>query len=150
MTIRPFRPAHQALAATLALALLGALAGCASLDPLQRKQGFEESHKRFTQYVRWGKISQASHFVEPELRNEFLGMTPELTQMRFTDYEILHADIDGSWKTATVDVRISGYRLNHPVERSHVLTEEWRRDGGAWLVSLDMSALREAIAPGAR
>lgn len=145
MAVRPL--SRRLGAAVLLAALVGALGACASLDPLRRKQSFEESHKLFTQYMRWGKIAQASQYVEPELREEFLSLAPELTQMYFTDYEILSADIDAAWESAVVDVRIAGYRLSHPIERSHVLTEEWRREGLDWLVRLDLAALRDAIAP---
>lgn len=148
MAARPRLCARVWIAIALLPLLVTALGGCASLDPLQRKQSFEESHKRFTQYMRWGKISAASRYVDPELRAEFLSLAPEITDMYFTDYEILHTDIDGGWQTAVVDVRISGYRASYPVERSHVITEEWRREGLEWLVRLDMASLREAIAPG--
>lgn len=140
----PWAGAAPLLGLVAALALL---AGCAALDPLQRKQSFEDSHKRFTQYMRWGKIADASAYVEPELRSEFLSLAPDIADMRFTDYEILSADVADGWQSAVVDVRISGYRSSWPVERTHVLTETWRRDGLDWLVSLDMQALRDAIAP---
>lgn len=130
------------------VALAASLAACATLDPLQRKQSFEESHKLFTQYLRWGKITQASSYVDPELRADFLSLAPELTEMRFTDYEIVSADIDDKWGSAVVDVRISGYRLSSPIEHTHEFTEEWRREGLTWLVRLDVDALRAALNPG--
>jgi hypothetical protein len=150
MAARPRLAVRLGVATALLALLVAAVAGCASLDPFQRKKSWEESHKRFTQYMRWGKISAASRYVDPELRAEFLSLAPEITDMYFTDYEILHADIDDGWETAVVDVRISGYRASWPVERSHVITEEWRREGLEWLVRLDMESLREAIAPGNR
>lgn len=148
MDVRSPHRARRLAAGVLLLALVAALGACASLDPLRRKQTFEESHKRFTQYMRWGKIAAASRYVHPELRSEFLSLAPEITDMHFTDYEILHADIDDAWETAVVDVRISGYRASWPVERSHVITEEWQREGLEWLVRIDMPSLRQAIAPG--
>ena len=131
----------------LAMGMAFALMACANFDPMKREQSFQDSHKRFTQYLRWGKIAHASRYVHPELRGEFMNLAPELTEMYFTDYEVLSTEVADDLESAVVDVRISGYRASWPIERSHVLKEEWRREGPDWMVRLDMESLRKAIAP---
>jgi hypothetical protein len=121
-------------------------AGCAALD-YDKRVAFEESQKRFTQYVRWGKIAKASEYVVPEIREEFLALTPELTDLRLTDWEVLDMDVDDDLAHATVDVRYTGYRLSQLVERSVDVTQEWTRnpESGQWQVTLEVAKIRAAL-----
>jgi hypothetical protein len=132
------------------LAVLFGLSGCASVftDPLDRRGQFEDTQTRFTQYVRWGKFEEASKFVDPEIREQFMSCAPELSDLRFSDYEITQVDIQDGLKSASVQVRYTGYRLSMPVERSVILTEEWMRDEatGVWTVKLDIEKLRDTLA----
>lgn len=134
--------------AILLVALLGAL-GCTSLftDPLNRRGKFEDTQNQFTQYVRWGKFQEASEFVDPELREEFMSFAPEFSELRFSDYEITRVDMQDGLKSASVQVRYTAYRLDLPIERSVNLTEEWTRDEetGAWTVKLDIKKLRDTM-----
>ena len=128
------------------LAVLLGLSGCSSMisDPLDRRGQFEETQEAFTQYVRWGRFEEASRFVDPEMREQFMSCAPEFSDLRFSDYEITEIDMGEGLKSASVQVRYTGYRLSMPVEKTVSLTEEWTRDEatGAWTVKPDIEKLR--------
>jgi hypothetical protein len=132
----------------LLIVLFGA-SGCLSVftDPLNRRGQFQDTQTKFTQYVRWGKFKEASKFVDPQMREEFMSFAPEFSELRFSDYEIREVDIQDGVKSASVQVRYTAYRLDMPVERSVDLTEEWTRDEatGAWTVKLDIKKLRDTM-----
>jgi hypothetical protein len=136
----------------LMIVLFG-ISGCLSAitDPLDRRGHFEDTQERFTQYVRWGKFEEASRFVDPGMRERFMSCSPELSDLRFSDYEITRVDIRDGVTSASVDVRYTGYRLSMPIERSVDLTEEWTRDEatGLWTVKLDIEKLRDTMIGGA-
>ena len=137
------------IATGILLVLLVPAWGCASLfsDPLDRRGQFEDTQARFTQYIRWGKFEEAARFVDPEMREEFMSCAPELSDLRFSDYEIREVSIQDGVKSASVDVRYTAYRLSLPVERTVALTEEWTRDEatGVWTVKLDIAKLRDTM-----
>jgi hypothetical protein len=131
------------------LVVLFGISGCLSLitDPLDRRGAFKVTQTTFTQYVRWGRFEEASEFVDPELREEFMSCAPEFSDLRFSDYEITRVDIGEGLQSASVEVRYTGYLLNMPFERSVDLTEEWTRDEstGVWTVKLDIKKLRDSM-----
>jgi len=131
------------------LAVLIGLSGCVSAftDPMDRRGQFKDTQTKFTQYVRWGKFKEASVFVDPEMREQFMSFAPELSDLRFSDYEITQVDIQDGVMSASVQVRYTGYRLSMPVEKSVNLTEEWTRDEatGVWTVKLDIEKLRDTM-----
>ena len=109
---------------------LPALACVNPADPWGNESDFRLIQKHFTQYVRWGKVREAAEFVVPEQRQEFIALGPDLTDIRFTDWEIV--TLEYAEESAKVDVQLRGYRLTIPVERTvHLLQElgEGRRDG---------------------
>ena len=132
----------------LLAALLG-LSGCMSSlsDPLNRRGQFEDTQEAFTQYVRWGRFDEASRFVDPEMREQFMSYAPEFSDLRFSDYEITQIDMHEGLKSASVQVRYTGYRLSMPFEKTVSLTEEWTRDEatGAWSVKLDIEKMRDTL-----
>ena len=131
------------------LVVLFGISGCLArfTDPLDRRGTFEDTQTKFTQYVRWGKFEQASQFVDPEIRAEFMSYAPEFSDLRFSDYEITRVDIQDGVRSASVDVRFTAYRLSMPFERSVDLTEEWKRDEatGLWTVKLDIRKLHDTL-----
>jgi hypothetical protein len=131
------------------LVVLFGVSGCLSriTDPLDRRGSFTDTQERFTQYVRWGKFEEASQFVDPEMRDEFMSFAPKFSDLRFSDYEITRIDFQDGIKSASVDVRYTGYRLSMPFERSVDLTEEWTRDEatGVWTVKVDIKKLRDTM-----
>ena len=132
----------------LLVVLFGA-SGCLSTltDPMDRRGQFKDTQTKFTQYIRWGKFQEASEFVDPELRADFMSYAPEFSDLRFSDYEITRVEIEEGLQSASVDVRYTGYRLSMPFERSVDLTEEWTRDEstGVWTVKLDIEKLRQML-----
>jgi hypothetical protein len=131
------------------LAVLLGISGCETMisDPLDRRGDFKDTQVKFTQYVRWGKFEEASRFVDPEMREEFMSCAPKSSDLRFSDYEITRIDIGDEIKSASVDVRYTVYRLSMPFERAVDLTEEWTRDEetGVWTVKVDIKKLRETM-----
>lgn len=126
------------------LLVLPAFACLNPADPLGHEDDFRLIQKRFTQYVRWGKVREAAAFVVPEQRAEFLALGPDLTDIRFTDWETVTLDYAG--ETARVDVQMRGYRLTTPIERTVHLVQDWEKaETGAWQVRLELAALREGL-----
>jgi hypothetical protein len=122
-----------------------ALACMNPADPFGHESDFRLIQKHFTQYVRWGKVREAAEFVVPDQRQEFLALGPDLTDIRFTDWEIVTLEyLDES---AKVDVQLRGYRLTMPIERRVHLLQDWTKDEktGAWQVRLELAALREGL-----
>ena len=93
----------------LLVVLIGA-SGCLSriTDPLDRRGSFEDTQMKFTQYVRWGKFEEASKFVDPEMREQFMSYAPKFTDLRFSDYEINGIEMTDELMSATVQVRYTG------------------------------------------
>ena len=117
-------------------------------DLMGHRRNFEEIQAKFTKFIRWGAIDEASVFVAKDQRDDFLELAPELTDIRFTDYEVLYLEYGDNEESATVKVRYTGYRLSYPVEKSFRVTQEWEKDpdGGAWTVRLDVAEFRSALA----
>lgn len=133
-------------AASLLVALLLPALGCVNLgDPFGHESDFRLIQKHFTQYVRWGKVREAAEFVVPEQRQDFLALGPDLTDIRFTDWETLSLDYAG--ETARAEVQLRGYRLSVPVERIVRLSQAWSKteDTGVWRVRLELAALRAGL-----
>jgi hypothetical protein len=128
----------------LAALLCLAVTGCVDLgDPMGHEDDFKMMQKRFTQYVRWGKVHEASVFVVEDQREEFLSLAPELTDIRFTDYEITKLDYGSS--SAHVDVMLRGYRLSQPVERVVHLAQQWDKADKGWQVRLELGELKSGL-----
>jgi hypothetical protein len=117
---------------------------------LDRRGKFEDTQERFTQCIRWGNFEEASQYLDPGLRARFMAFSPELSDLRFSDYEITRVDIGEELLTASVEVRFTGYRLSMPVERTVNLVEEWTRDEetGVWTVKLDIEKLHNSLVRG--
>ena len=115
------------------------------LDPFGHEDDFRQMQKHFTQYVRWGKVHEASSFVVEEQRAEFLALAPELSDIRFTDYEITRLEYDTD--SAQVDVTLRGYRLTQAVEKIVQLNQVWEKadDTGSWQVRLELAQLRSGL-----
>jgi hypothetical protein len=130
----------------LVMLLLAPLQACVSpTDPFGHEADFRLLQKHFTQYVRWGKVHEAATFVVAEQRDEFLALGPDLTDIRFTDWQTL--TLDYQCESARVDVQLRGYRLTAPVERTVRLVQNWEKaeDTGAWQVRLELAALRKGL-----
>jgi len=140
-------PSPRLRALALAAGLTALLGGCAGIDLLGRRSSFDETQKTFTQYIRWGRFEEASALIQPDLRSAFLDLAPELSDLRFTNYEILHVDLDqDTLAKATVEVRFQGYSLSSPVQKTVTLKQSWKKnEAGAWQVALDLDKLRAGL-----
>jgi hypothetical protein len=127
-----------------ALVALAAAACVNPMDPLDKEDDFRRLQKRFTAYVRWGKVHEASIFVVEEQRQEFLALAPDFTVIRFTDYDITR--LDYAKTSAEVDVMLRGYRLDAPVERIVRLAQHWEKpEEGSWQVRLELGELKSGL-----
>jgi hypothetical protein len=130
------------------LALIALSLGCAVLsfkDPMHYEDDFNDSMKHFTQYVRWGNFQGAALFVVDEQQDDFLELAPQISDVRFTDYEILRKDLNDERSEATVDVIFTGYRLSSPISRTVRLHQTWKRTGRDWKVTVELGPMREAL-----
>ena len=131
----------------LGVALIAlATSACMSLtDPMDREGEFREQQRNFSQYVRWGNFQGAAAFLKEDQRGDFLALAPELSDVRFTDYEIMTFEMRDN-SHATVNVLYTGYRLSSPTSRPMLLRQEWERDGGdSWHVKIDLEPMRAAL-----
>lgn len=137
----------QLAARGLVLALAALAAACSTFgDPLHREDDFKDSQRKFTQFVRWGNIQGATLYLVEEQQEEFLALAPQLSDVRFTDYEILRVDLEDDMKSATVDVIYTGYTLSSPIARTMRLHQIWKRDDeGDWKVTVALDPIRQAL-----
>lgn len=148
------RTAAARLTAATCLATCLATLGCVSFgDPMGHADALETAQKRYTENVRWGKFEEASRFVDPALRDEFLALERRFEQVRFTDYDIGEVRTD-DLRTARVEVTYRGYALPYYVEKEVREEQEWYRDGGnmdnTWRVRPQLSLLLETLDPDPR
>lgn len=141
------------MVALTALLLVGPTAGCAGFNAftkMDRVDDFEIAHLHFTQYVRFGRIAKAAKFVNDDQLEDFLALEPQLNDFRLTDYEVVAIDLDDEAKSATVDVRFSGYIVSEMVERNVDSTQHWSHDeeSGDWKVELEIASIRRGLASG--
>jgi hypothetical protein len=135
---------RRSLLVLIALLPLAASACAILTDPFDHEDDFRRLQKRFTAYVRWGKVHEASTFVVEDQREEFLELAPELSIIRFTDYEITR--LDYAETSAQVDVLLRGYRLNAPVERVVHLAQHWQKtEEKGWFVRLELAELKSGL-----
>jgi hypothetical protein len=130
----------------LAVVVLFGGMGCASsfADPSGRLTSLEEAQRRYTQLVRWGEIKRASAYVEPELREEFLGYAPFFDQIRITDTDAQEVELDPSQNTASVEVTYHAYSFATFEEKRIFETQKWTRYDGVhnnWLVQPEIAEI---------
>jgi len=113
-------------------------------DPFGNEEDFRHLQKRFTQYVRWGKVHEASVYVVEDQRARFLSLAPELSDVRFTDYEITRLEYEK--ESAVVDVVLRGFLLTTAVERTVRLGQKWEKaEEEGWQVRLDLAELETGL-----
>ncbi len=122
---------RPAILTTLALVIFAAI-GCESTfsNPSGKRNALEESQRRYTELVRWGEIERASAFVDPELKDEYLGYSAAIQNIRFTDFESGPARFSDGNNSAIVAVIYHAYSLSTLVEKRIRENQEWYREGG--------------------
>jgi hypothetical protein len=136
----------RALTSLSLLALLTA-AGCVSpTDPMGRERALEESQRRYTNLMRWGEIEKAAEFVDPALRQEFLGQAAEFEGIRITDFEIGSIRFDAD-DEASVKVTYRGYSVGTFLEQPIHEHQKWFRTGigNAWWVRPEIEGIVGAL-----
>ena len=111
--------------------------GCINMlaDPLGRRSSLKEAQLKYTQAVRWGNLEKASEFVDPELREEFLGLLEAFERIRVTDYDIGAIQYESS-ELAKVTVTYHAYTVGTFLDRSFREKQVWHRVGAGtqwWL-----------------
>lgn len=141
----------------LVLALLGALAlglsGCAPIvvnaveqatRPLEPRVQLEETIRRYTSDLRYGRIDAAAARVEPDLRDRFQARARALRGIRFTDCHLEQLLLEPGASSAEAVVVYRGYWLSSPFEREVRVVQRWRRDASwQWLLTPDLETLIE-------
>ena len=94
-------------------------AGCINMlaDPLGRRSALKKVQLQYTQAIRWGNFEKASEFVDPDLREEFLGLLDAFEKIRVTDYDIGSIQYESS-DLAKVTVTYHAYTVGTFLDRS--------------------------------
>ena len=126
------------------------LAACVSpSDPLERGEALKESQRSYTEALRWGDLDKAAHYVDPEMRGNFLALADAFDKVRITDYDIGDVDLNqDTLAEAEVDVTYRGYALPAYVEKRVRDHQVWYRDkdsGSEWRIRPELAALIEGI-----
>ncbi len=136
------QPSKSSLGLILVMGLLVSL-GCAfgdirPNDPMDRQSSLEEQHKHYTDLVRWSQFDEASSYLKPSERSEFVRQMPEFEQVRFTDWKAEPWEFEDTetLNRAVIAVTYRGYSMHNPFEVQVHEKQEWTRDGRAnhWMV----------------
>ncbi|HEX2484632.1 MAG TPA: hypothetical protein VHQ66_05005 [Myxococcota bacterium] len=141
------------LVAALVLATSTALPGCSMInygqfDPLASGRAFDDTQVRFNRLVRWGQWKKAAEMVAVDQREEFLTVGQALTDVRFTDWDVVTMEMGDGLEKATVEVRIEGYRDSTLTHHAAVMVQEWERLEGVtspWVVRPRLDELKLAF-----
>jgi hypothetical protein len=130
-----------------ALLTLAASACMSFSDPMHHEDNFRDHMRTFTQYVRWGNFSGAAGYLVEDQKDAFLDLAQQLSDVRFTEYEILRQDLNESRTAATVEITLTGYRLSSPISRTVRLRQDWKRIEGSsrWEVRIELENMRAAL-----
>jgi hypothetical protein len=122
--------------------------GCAAFsDPMGREDALASAQLRYTQNVRWGNLDAASEFVDPEVRDAFLGQAKAFEAIRITEYDIGRIDYGEDRRTAQVHVTYHAYAPASVEERRIEEEQHWSRpgSGNTWLVRPELAGLIDSF-----
>ena len=138
-------------AAWISLLLLPLLVStsCVGLitDPLGRRTSLKDSQREYTKFIRWGDLEGASAFIDPELREAFLGYGSVFEGVRITDFEIGKINWGEGQASASVRVTYHGYSQASLVEKQIYENQEWVRPGrtNTWWVRPGLEGMVDDI-----
>lgn len=119
---------RAALLAALALSFAAPLGACSSVVRTPESV-LEESVNTFHQHLRWGRVGEASGFVDETEREEFLGAYDALgDDYEVTEYEIERLELLDDRRTAIVEVWVQWWALPSTRVRETTYEEEWAYD----------------------
>ncbi len=109
-------------------------------DPLGRQHSLKEAQRDYTKFVRWGDIEAASEYVDPAVREAFLGYGPVFEDLRITEFDISKISYGEGRTSASVRVTYHGYSVASLIEKQIRETHEWVRPGrgNTWWVRPDL------------
>jgi hypothetical protein len=127
-----------------------AMSACVSpSDPMERGVALKEAQRKYAEALRWGDLEKAAHYVDPEMRGDFLALSDAFESVRITDYDIGEVDLDeDTLANAEVDVTYRGYVMPQFVEKRVRDHQVWYRDedsGREWRVRPQLAALIDGI-----
>jgi len=138
------------LLAAVVAALVVSTLGCADGefrfgDPFDRQLTLDESHHKYTVFVRWADFEKARSFVAVEDRDAFMKQMNGLEEAHFTAYDAAPFDIDSEKESATVVVTYTVFTSSIPYEIEIIETQEWTRNGvgNNWSVYSSFEGLRQ-------
>ena len=100
-------------------------------DPFKREFSLQDTHKAYTDLVRWSKFEEASNFVDEEGRQGFLDQMPDFDLVRFTDWDAKAWEFEDTEekRKAFIEVTYRGYSMRSPIEVKIIEVQEWTREG---------------------
>jgi hypothetical protein len=141
---------YRGLFAALVIALVASVFGCADGeirlgDPFDRQLTLDQSHHKYTVFIRWADFEKARSFVAADDRDAFMDQMNSLEDAHFTSYEAEPFDIDDEKQSATVTVTYTVFTPSTPYEIEIIETQEWTRNGvgNNWSVYSSFEGLRQ-------
>jgi hypothetical protein len=129
------------------------LAGCATAPLQQEMPAVDDAARAFNNDLRWSRWQEAAKRVDPDDRGAFLRLLDDQSSpFHFTSVDELARESTAKDGTE-IDVlmALEYYRLPSVRERTVRQRQHWRFDVATkeWVVTPDMSVLREAVSSGA-
>ncbi len=128
------QPSSARIGALVAL-VLGA---CAHGPKLGTAEEIRSAAESFHERIRWRDFHGAAELLVPERRGPFeeaLKARGDQRDLSISDYELEQERISADGKTATVLSRVSWTRLPSVTEKTELVTSEFIRRDGSWLLS---------------
>lgn len=133
--------------AWLAAPALLLVMGCMTPPTVATTDGtFHDSLRTYSNLVRWGEIDSASRFVHKDQREDFLALSSDLEQVRFTDFDMgpVRFGEQGAW--ARVKVVYHVYDIRTLVEQRIVDEQVWFSESRSeWTVWPDLASFQETL-----
>jgi len=116
------------LSTALVVALAAPIAACSSVVRTPESV-LEEQVNTFHQHLRWGRVGEASGYVDELEREEFLGAYDALgDDYEVTEYEIERVELQEDRRSAIVEVWVQWWQLPSTRIRETTYEETWAYD----------------------
>ena len=116
----------------LTLSVLMFLGGCAPQQLYQRRD-LQEALLKHHQNFRWGRITQASSLVQPQLQHDFVtSWMGHFSDLELHNVEVLGMAEKSDGDVVEVSVRLQWIDRQSMSVQSRVLTEVWVRTPEGW------------------
>jgi hypothetical protein len=139
------------LATSASLVIALALSACAPIavngmqhatQALEPRTELQDTIDRYLSDVRYGRIDEASGWVDPALQDRFKAKARKLADVRFTDAHVESLTFTPDNAAAEAVIVYRGYWLSSPFEREIRVVQHWYRQRSfAWMVVPDLDAV---------